>query len=147
MSCTRLINPAARCPGVGLAHAEVERALRNGGADRPTWIERTIRILKNHLHLAAKAHGVFSANSADRLAVQLDVALRRLDQAHQQTGQRGLSGSGFAHDAKGLPLEDLQVDAVDSRDAAASAKPAATFEDLSQSPGAKLKEGGNLGDA
>ena len=69
---------------------------------------------------------------------------RSVDQAHQQTGQRGLSGSGFAHDAKGLPPEDLEVDAVDSRDAAAAAKPAAMFEDLAQTPGAKLKDAGLL---
>jgi hypothetical protein len=40
------------------------------------------------------------------------VAVVGLDQVHQQPGGRRLAAAGFADDAQGLALEDVEIDAV-----------------------------------
>ena len=73
--------------------AEGDR-LRNGQAR----IERGVAVLEYHLHLAA----VFLQRQfprTDSLAVEDDLARRRIHQRHDQAGGRRLAAAGLAHDA------------------------------------------------
>jgi hypothetical protein len=82
-------------------------------ADAHPRVQRRIGILKDDLHGAAHASELGGGEREDVLAVEADLARRRLDQPEQAAPKRGLSATGLADDAQGLPCADLQVDTFD----------------------------------
>ena len=78
-------------------------------------IERRVAVLEHHLDLTTigpPGHGAL----ADRLAVVEHLAGIARDQAHEQLGGGRFPAAGLADDAQRLPLQDVEVDAVDGAD-------------------------------
>ena len=110
------------------------RAERNGVLDGQSRIERRIAVLEDHLRLLAEAVQA-QRRRADRLAVEQDIALVRLDDLHDQPRGGGLAAARLAHDAERLALHDVEIDAVDRADHCPGARqqPAVAAEMLDQS--------------
>ena len=81
-------------------------------ADAHTRVERTVRILKNDLHVLAILFHFLFAQPGDVVAVVGDRALGRLDQTQQRAQQGRLSAAGFAADAERLALVKLYAHIV-----------------------------------
>src|SRR5258707_24731 len=71
---------------------------------RKARIEAVVRILKDDLDILAERRAVKVArrNMADRLSLEHDLALARVDQPTDHARCRALAGTGFAHQADAL---------------------------------------------
>src|SRR5438093_437689 len=76
-------------------------------------VERRVRILEDHLHLAADLAERLALQVRDVLPVEGDPSLARLVQACDHPGEGGLAASGLAYESDRLRRIDLEVDAVD----------------------------------
>ena len=100
--------------GVGV---EDER-LADDVADRHPRVERGVRVLQHDLDVAPQPAQLAWLEARHLAAEQLDRALGRGLQAHQQPAEGRLAAAGLAHDAEGLALVELERDAVDGLDVA-----------------------------
>src|SRR5216683_451123 len=90
---------------------DVER-LAHDVADRLPWIERRVRVLKDHRHIAAMSPQRRAALVGDVLALELDGAGRRVEQANDGAAQCRLAAARFADQAQRFALLDVEVDPV-----------------------------------
>jgi len=75
-------------------------------------VQRGEGILKDHRHLAAHTAHAAAGEPGQLLALELDRAGGRLQEADDRAAQRRLATARLADQAQGLALLDLQVDAV-----------------------------------
>src|SRR5262245_60576798 len=97
------------------AAAEVVDTHRVGN-DRPhalARIERRVRILKDHLHLASERAEAPHAEMLDGRSLEDDLAVRRLEQTNERPTQRRLPTTRLADEAEGLPLPNREAHVVD----------------------------------
>src|SRR6185295_11957694 len=77
------------------------------------WVQRRIRILEDHLHLAAEGAQRGPREARDVLPVEPDGATRRIVQPYQKPAERRLSAARFADHAERLAASHLERDTVD----------------------------------
>src|SRR6185295_20378437 len=83
-------------------------------------IERLVRVLEHHLHLAPQRAG---ADAVEGLALEAQLAGARLLEPEQRPRERRLAAARFADDTEYLVLAPFEVDAVEcTDDASASAE-------------------------
>ena len=83
------------------------------GADRLARVQRGVRVLEDHLHVSTQLPELAPLEVRDVLAVEPDLALRRIEEPHHDAGERRLAAPGLADQAERLAGVDLQVHAVD----------------------------------
>ena len=89
--------------------------------DRPhalAGIQRGVRVLEHHHHVAAHLEQRIALDGGDVLTVEQDAPAGRGEQPHDAAGHRRLATARFADDAQGLALVDVQRHAVDRADTA-----------------------------
>ena len=104
--------------------------LADDRSDRPTRIERGVRILEDDLHFAPSGAHRRPRQSAKIPALETYPALRRLDQPQDQARQRRFAATRLADDAKGLAPVEAQAHTVHGLN---PARPALGREVLGQS--------------
>jgi hypothetical protein len=152
---TDLAEQVARATlGLGGADAMHARGKGNRILDGQAWVERGIRILEHHLHLAAHVGDADAIERADHFAIENRVADVRLNQADEQAGGRRFAATGFADDAERLALGNRKGNIVDRlhrrdlaiQDAAAHGKVFAQVRDDQQRLGRAAAVLGNRQD-
>ena len=88
--------------------------LRDNSSDFPARIETRVRILENHLDLAAHELLVFSSGSVQIFSIHFDRAGRRFIQTYQHSGSGGLSAPGLSYQCQSLASTNLKRNTVDS---------------------------------
>ncbi len=68
-------------------------------ADRLARVQRRVRVLEDHLHLAPDRLQARALQARDVAALEVDLAGGGLEQAHHQLRGRALAATGLAHDA------------------------------------------------
>src|SRR5688572_15117185 len=81
-------------------------------------IERAVRILEHRLDSPAECERPSRVEARDVLAVEADLAGRRLVELQQQTADGGFSAAGFPDQPERLAAADCEADAVDCLDLA-----------------------------
>ena len=104
--------------GLGLLDAVDDEGVGDDRADRLARVQRRVRVLEDHLHLATQGLQLRALDRRDLAAVEVDRARRRVHQAQQQAGGRGLAATRLAHEAERLAAHDVERDAVDGLDGA-----------------------------
>src|SRR5262249_49482793 len=90
-----------------------QQRLLDDAADRQPWIERRIRILKDHLHRwPMQTHGAAVAAS-DLRSIQPDRARTRPHQADDGAPQARFATTGLTDQSHGLSRTDLEAYAID----------------------------------
>ena len=84
-------------------------------------VQRRVRVLEDHLHLAPVRAQPPPRQRRDVAAAEVHRARRRLVQPHEQTAERRLAAAGLADDAERLAAPNLERDAVDRVDDVAAA--------------------------
>src|SRR5262249_15549199 len=85
-------------------------------ADALARVQRRVRVLEDHLHLAPVRPQLAPRELRDVAAVEGDASARRLVQAHEQAAEGGLAATGLSDHSEGLAAIDLERDAVDGMD-------------------------------
>jgi hypothetical protein len=104
-------------------------------ADGLAGVQRRVRVLEDHLHLAVKALQPVALALRDVLAVEQDLPRGRVEQPHQEPGGRALTAAGLADQPKRLAVVDVErhaVDGLDRPDLALEDDPARDREVLDQ---------------
>src|SRR5690606_15346632 len=94
---------------------DVER-LTHAGADGQPRVERRRRVLEHQLRITGVAPAAVGWPVRDWLAAPAYLALRRLDEADETTGEGTLAAARTADKAEDLALVDGQVDGVHGGD-------------------------------
>src|SRR3954471_2808560 len=76
-------------------------------------VERRVRILEDHVHVAAQRPHLATREVRDVAAAQLDRSARRLEQAHGAVRDSALAAPGLADEAEQLARRDRERDTVD----------------------------------
>ena len=101
-----------------LVEVEVVQAFGDDVFDRSTLVERSCRVLEDHLdlpyHLAVLGLGDLAG---DALAVVNDLACGAGVDPDYRAAYGGLSGAGLAYQGKSLALVDVEADVFDSLEA------------------------------
>src|SRR3954447_3783106 len=105
------LQPAARLAVVEAVDAE---RLADDRADRLARVERRVRVLEDHLHLATERLELALREAGDVPAAVLDRPAGRVEQAGDQARRGGLAAAGLPHQAERLALHDVERHAVDS---------------------------------
>src|SRR5438477_678607 len=112
---------------------EMER-FRKHVADRHARVERAVRVLEDHLHLAAqRAH--FPLSQTEQVSsLEVNRTGSRLEQAKQQLACSGLAAARFADQRERFAGIELEADVVDClhRTARATEETAPHWEVLDQ---------------
>ena len=87
-------------------------ALGDDVGHRHARVERAVRILEDHLHLALELLTVLAGERVDVLALVEHLAIGLVVQADAGAPARGLAAAGLAHHAQGLALVDVERDVV-----------------------------------
>src|SRR4029079_17263479 len=87
---------------LALAQPVDDERLLDDRADRLARVQRRVRILEDHLHLAPQLLQPRALDVGDLLALEADRAGRRLHQAQQQTRRGTLAATRVAHAAPAL---------------------------------------------
>ncbi|EGJ74926.1 putative peptide ABC transporter ATP-binding protein [Streptomyces sp. Tu6071] len=82
-------------------------------ADRHPGVERGVRVLEDHLDVAAHRLQGAAGELRDVLALVADRAARGLLQVDEHLGDGRLAAAGLADDAEGLAAPQVEVDTVD----------------------------------
>ena len=82
-------------------------------ADPLPGVERRVRVLEDHHHLAPERAHLAPREVRDVAALEDDLAARRIEQLHDAARHRGLAAAGLSHDAERLALLQREADAVD----------------------------------
>ena len=85
-------------------------------ADALAGVQRRLRVLEDHLHLAADRLHLPAAGLGDVVAVEADRARGRRQQPHQHADQRRLAAPGLADDPERLAGVEVEGDVVDGVD-------------------------------
>ena len=85
-------------------------------ADPHAWIERCVRILKDHLHLAAHLAHRRSSQGGQILPLEGDGAARRHDQPDEAASQAGLAATRLANQSHRLAVLHIEAYAIDRLD-------------------------------
>src|SRR5256885_7277165 len=109
-------DPALPLLALGEA-VDIDR-LADDVADGLSWIQRRVRILEDHRHLAAQGAQLPTADVRDVIALELDGARRRLQEPDHRPAHRRLSATRLADKPDRLPRLDFEVDTVDGVDMA-----------------------------
>src|SRR5712671_3082024 len=106
-----------------LAHPPVERAsardavidqrLADDVADSEARVEGGVGVLEHHLELAPVGPHLAARQSVDAVALDADLALCRLEQFEDGLARGRLAAAALADEAQGLPLGNLERNAVD----------------------------------
>ena len=88
----------------------------DGRLDGHARVERTVGILKDDLHAAAKAAKFAAVKCTQIGAIEQNLAARGFDQPQQCPAGGRLAAAAFAHEAERLAFVDLETDAIDSAD-------------------------------
>ena len=96
--------------GAHLVHLE---RLGDDEADALARVQRRVRVLEDHHHLAPVRTHLGAGQARDVAAVEDDPAGRRIEEAHDAARHRRLAAAGLADDAERLALADREGDAVD----------------------------------
>ena len=95
-----------------------DQRLADDRADIHARIERSIRVLKDDLDVAAQQAKFIGPQRPNILAFKMDLARGRFDQAkHAASGGR-FAAAGFADQTKRFAAVDMKIDAVHRMDAA-----------------------------
>ena len=81
--------------------------------DAQPWIQRTNRVLKDHLDVPSPCKEVPSREVGDVLTGKSDPARGRHMELRKEPTESRLPRSGFANETQGLSVVDLEGDAVD----------------------------------
>ena len=81
-------------------------------ADATAWIERSVRVLEDHLHVAPITQQRLATQSIDRLAAEANRAAVRFDQSHNAAADGGLARATFADESKRLAADKGERDIV-----------------------------------
>jgi hypothetical protein len=81
-------------------------------------VQRCVGVLEDHLHPAAERAEILLREAGDVLAVEDDLAARRLVQPEDGAPDRGLAAAGLADEPEGLAPSDGEADVVDRLDVA-----------------------------
>ena len=81
--------------------------------DRLARVQRRVRILEDHLHLAPQRPQLALRDRRDVAAVEADRAACWIEEPQDQPCCRRLPAAGFAHDAQGLAATDVERDVLD----------------------------------
>ena len=103
--------------GVGAELVHLER-LGDDEADALARVQRRVRVLEDHHHLAPDRPHLRAREVRDVAPVEDDLAAGRVEQAHDAARHRRLAAAGLADDAERLALVDGEGDAVDGLDGA-----------------------------
>jgi hypothetical protein len=90
--------------------------LADDGARAHAGIERAHRILKDHLDGEIGATALGAAQGRPVAPILPHDAVRRLENARHDAGERGLAAAGFAHEPQHLPGPDRQRHVLDRMD-------------------------------
>jgi hypothetical protein len=88
-------------------------------ADAHSRVQRSERILEDHLHLAALRAQGSSGEMQKVLAFEKNGAVIGLDQAEEHAGQGGFAAAAFADDGEGFAGFDEETDVVNGDEAVA----------------------------
>src|SRR5439155_1935561 len=81
-------------------------------ADGHAGVERRERILEDHLDLATVGTLLFGGETADRLAVEQDLARRRRNELHDHPPGRRLAAARLADQSDRLAAADVEADPI-----------------------------------
>src|SRR5664279_2986116 len=81
-------------------------------ADGHPWIERTVRVLENHLRFASERLRVGAIQLGDVLTVEPNLASGRFDETQHRASERGLAATALADETDGFPFIDGEAHAV-----------------------------------
>jgi hypothetical protein len=84
-------------------------------------VQRSKRILKNHLHLPALPPQLFAAKRQQILPVKLDFARIRLDKPQEHSRESSLAATAFTDNSKSFPGFDRETHPIHSHKARAVA--------------------------
>ena len=90
-----------------------EQDLGQGIANLHARIQAAVGVLENHLHVAPKLAQRGRFQRADVDAIDLDTALRGLDQPQQQTAQGRLARPGLADQTQHLAFGEFERQVLD----------------------------------
>jgi hypothetical protein len=108
----QLLDRLAPLALAGLHPVDRER-LADDRADRLARVQRRVRVLEDHLRVAAELDQLLRLDVGDLLALELDRAAGRIEQAQQQAAGGRLAAARLAHQAERLAALDVEGDAVD----------------------------------
>ena len=103
-------------------HAVEAQDLRQRLAHRKARVERRVRVLEDHLHVAAQILQLAAARAREVSPHEPDAAVLRLVQAQQRAAERGLATAALADQTERLVPPDGEADAVDRRTLGAGAR-------------------------
>ena len=103
----------ARLPLLLVAELVDLQRVADDRADPLARIQARVRILEDHLHLAAQRPQPAGAELLDRLALEDDLAGRRLEQPDDRAAERRLAAARLADEAERLALLHGEADVVD----------------------------------
>ena len=112
-----------------------EQRLRDDVCDAETRIQRTERVLKDDLHVAAQSPQFILAKRQQVLTIKVDTSGRWFDKPQDQTTERAFSRPGFANHPERFTRLDSEGHPVDGAHLSASAsveKRLAEWEDFRQ---------------
>jgi hypothetical protein len=89
------------------------RRLRDDEADALARVQRRVRVLEDHHHLAPDRPHLGAREVRDVAALEDHAAAGRVEQAHHAARHRRLAAARLADDAERLALLDREADAVD----------------------------------
>jgi len=95
-----------------VADTEVTQRLFDDAPNGHSRIQRRVWVLEDHLQLAMDVAKAIAANSRDILALENDLTVGWLDQAHDGLGERALAAAAFAHQAKRLAAMNVKAHVV-----------------------------------
>ena len=90
--------------------------LRHNISNGPAGVQRSVRVLKNDLHLPAQQAEFLRFHLLDILSVKNDRSGCGFDQIQDQPTQRGLAATGFANQGQSFTLVNIQIHICDGVD-------------------------------
>jgi hypothetical protein len=93
------------------ADAVHQQRLAHDLAHRHARVQRRVRVLEHHLHLAPQREQLVALGFGQIAALEQHAAFGGLFQPHQRAAQRALAAARFTHEAQRLPRHHLEADA------------------------------------
>ena len=103
---------------LGLIDLVDDHRLLDEAADAPAAVQRTVRILEDHLHVLPDRPEILLLHVGNVCPLKLDLAFGRILQADDAADQRGFAAAGLAGDTQRLAFIKLKIHAVHGLDVA-----------------------------